>query len=256
MDLTDSAKAPKPEVHKTETSPNPTFNPVERTNKYLWYLRFIQIIFAVTIVAIAGSNISDWHSYGCSSPSGLSFNFAIALLTLLLTLYLVLSTGPSAKIPWYSFIAILSLEILFIIFWIVAAALAGYDCTSLCNACSAIDQGTGYYVWANDLICFCWTDYDNVSFKRDSPEAIFRRGSRPASSSDAAAAGKTLEKGVSKAAKQGLDAAMILLFITSLITLLQLRYSKKGTANVDHEAERVDQHVENTFKMEFVGPSA
>lgn len=48
-----------------------------------------------------------------------------------------------------------------------------------------------------------------------------------------------------------------LLLVTSLITLLYLRYSNRGTASVDHDAELVDQHVENAVKMEpVVGPSA
>lgn len=47
-----------------------------------------------------------------------------------------------------------------------------------------------------------------------------------------------------------------MLLITSVITLLSLRYSKRGAKNVDHDAERVDQHVENTFKMDNMMPSA
>jgi len=65
-------------VSKSEPAPGTGKpKPAERTNSYLWGLRFIQILFAVVIVGIAGSNISDWHSLGCSSPTGLSFNFAI-----------------------------------------------------------------------------------------------------------------------------------------------------------------------------------
>lgn len=64
-------------VSKSEGPNNGNTKPAERTNSYLWGLRFIQILFALIIVGIAGSNISDWHSLGCSSPAGLSFNFAI-----------------------------------------------------------------------------------------------------------------------------------------------------------------------------------
>jgi hypothetical protein len=52
------------------------------------------------------------------------------------------------------------------------------------------------------------------------------------------------------------DLGYRLLLITSVITLLSLRYSKRGTKSVDHDAERVDQHVENSFKMDNVMPSA
>jgi hypothetical protein len=75
------SSATQGEVHVASKSEPATgtgvTKPAERTNSYLWGLRFIQILFALIIVGIAGSNISDWHSIGCSSPAGLSFNFAI-----------------------------------------------------------------------------------------------------------------------------------------------------------------------------------
>ncbi len=66
----------------TTTAPNPNRSeiPAYQTNSYLWGLRFIQILFAVIIVGLTGSAISDWQSIGCSSPSKLSFNFAIVIL--------------------------------------------------------------------------------------------------------------------------------------------------------------------------------
>ncbi|KAE8449642.1 hypothetical protein EG329_007972 [Mollisiaceae sp. DMI_Dod_QoI] len=258
----------KAEVMATPIEVPATTLPAYQTNSYLWALRFIQIVFALVIVGIAGSNMSDWHSMGCSSPSGLSFNFAIGLLSLFLIIYFILSSGPYFKLSWYSFYAVLGLELLFIIFWIVAAALAGYSCDSLCKACSVpgaeVDNHHGFYVWVNDFVCYCYFQDDSFpdsfTVKRDSPAMIFRRG-KPVSgghtgSSTSNQVGRTLEKGISKATKQGLDAAMILLLITSLITVLSLRYSSERRRNMDAEAEQVDQHVDNTIKMEGVGPSA
>lgn len=143
------------------------------------------------------------------------------LLSLILLLYLLLSTGPYAKIPWYSTLAILGVEITFIILWIVAASLAGYSCNSLCNVCSAVgaqeDIGFGFFVWVNDLTCYCYFDTDTIpdyiSLKRDAPSVLFKRaGGKPYTGSGGggvAKLGKAAEKGVSKAAKEGLDAAMM-----------------------------------------------
>ncbi|CZR56689.1 uncharacterized protein PAC_06578 [Phialocephala subalpina] len=250
------------EVAATSSPAAATTKPVHQTNKYLWGLRFIQIIFAIVIVGITGSSISDWHNLGCSTPSGLAFNFAIGLLSLLLVLYWILSTGPYAKIPWYSFYAVLGCEIVFIIFWIVAAAVQNYSCDSICNVCSAAgaayDDGEGFIVWMNDIICSCVFPGDlnsQFSVRGDDPSVLFKRGGRPITSDEASRLGKTASKGVTKATKQGLDAAMMLFFITSLITLVSLRYKSKEGKNVVHDAEQVDQHVENPFKMETPAPA-
>ncbi|KAF8857486.1 hypothetical protein BDZ45DRAFT_674676 [Acephala macrosclerotiorum] len=248
-----------------ESAPTATTKPVHQTNRYLWGLRIIQSVFAITIVGITGSSISDWNSIGCSTPSGLAFNFATGLLSLLLVLYWILSTGPYIKIPWYSFYAVLGFEIVFIIFWIVAASVQNYSCDTVCSVCSAAGatydvNGEGFVVWMNDIICSCvFSSYTDTgtqfSVRGDAPSMLFKRGGSPISSSEASRLGRTAAKGVSKATKQGLDAAMILFFITSLITLVSLRYKSKERNDVDHDAEQVDQHIENTFKMESPAPA-
>ena len=138
-----------------------------------------------------------------------------------LIIYFILSTGPYIKLRYYSVWATLALEAIFIILYIVAAALSTYDCSGLCNVCTGVDQGYGYYVWVNDLVCFCWLENDDVLFtvKRDSPSRIFARGGRPISggrgssgSGNAASLGKTLEKAFSSATKKGLDATMMYVF--------------------------------------------
>lgn len=48
-----------------------------RTNEYFWGLRILQVIFAVTILAVCASDISSWTSIGCSTPAGLDFNMAV-----------------------------------------------------------------------------------------------------------------------------------------------------------------------------------
>lgn len=235
------------------TNPNASTTPAYRTNTYVWGLRFIQILFALIIVALGGSAISDWHSLGCSSPSKLSFNFAVVcslsypfpclsqiltdtrtikqgLITIFLLLYFVLSSGPYKHLlPWYSFYATLALEALFILLYIVAAALSTYDCSGLCNACAVpgaqVDSGYGYFVWVSDLTCFCWFSDDDVSFseRRDAPSRTFARGGgrsasggRGGGSSNTANLGKTLEKGFSSATKKGLDATMMFVAFPSL----------------------------------------
>jgi hypothetical protein len=58
----------------------PSAIPAYETNKYLWGLRFIQVVFAVIIVGLTGSAISDWQSFGCSTPGKLGLNFAVVFL--------------------------------------------------------------------------------------------------------------------------------------------------------------------------------
>ena len=67
----------------------------------------------------------------------------------------------------------------------------------------------------DNVFCTCVFDDDYVSKRSDSPANIFRRaGGKPSSggsrTSNTGSLAKTLEKGVSTAAKRGLDAAMML----------------------------------------------
>lgn len=73
-------------------------------------------------------------------------------------------------------------------------------------------------MWANDLTCYCTFEndqnlYGDVSLRRDAPGLLFRRAKgKPYSggaSGDVGRLGRTAEKGVSKAAKEGLDAGMM-----------------------------------------------
>lgn len=100
----------------------------------------------------------------------------------------------------------------------MAAALANYDCNSICAACSGpgaeVDIGYGFWVQVNDLFCACVFADDYISKRHDAPANIFRRaGGKPFSSGSSSTTGKnlgkTLEKGISTATKQGLDATMM-----------------------------------------------
>jgi hypothetical protein len=135
------------------------------------------------------------------------------LLSLFLIIYFIVCSGPYSKFRYYSLYATIGLEILFILLWIVAASLSTYTCSDLCGACSALDQGNGYYAYTGDLFCECWLPGDNgyTSFKRDAPSKIFARAGRP-SLSGGSGLGKTFEKSVSSATKKGLDATMM--FVT------------------------------------------
>jgi hypothetical protein len=79
-------------------------------------------------------------------------------------------------------------------------------------------MGYGFFVWVNDLTCYCYFEHDTIpdyiSVKRDAPSVLFKRaGGKPYSGSGGSGnvgkLAKTAEKGVSKAAKEGLDAAMM-----------------------------------------------
>jgi hypothetical protein len=128
-------------------------------------------------------------------------------MSLFLILYFILASGPHIKIHFYSLYATLGLEILFIILWIVAAALSTYKCPDLCTACANIEEGDGYNVWVGSLFCECFEGsvIESSSAKRDLPSQIFRRV--PTSSFT-----KSFEKGAVTAVKKGLDAAMM--FVT------------------------------------------
>ncbi|KAL8733516.1 MAG: hypothetical protein Q9181_003564 [Wetmoreana brouardii] len=130
---------------------------------WLWYVRLLQMVVTIIVLAIAASNAHDFSSIYCSVPSKLGYNIAAAVLSFIVLLMLLLATGPNPGlrvIPWFIW-GQLGLDVFMFIIWIAAAGVSRYNCNDLCNACSGYDL-----VWADDLSCSCYYVY-----KRDQSPA-------------------------------------------------------------------------------------
>ena len=108
--------------------------------------------------------------------------------------------------------------------FIIAASLTNYSCTYVCSLCAngpgAYDQGYGYYVQINDLSCDCYFATDTIGFlkrsevtvRSDSPGVLFDR-------STSRRLGATVNKGITRATKQGLDSAMMCVLLCCFLLM-------------------------------------
>ncbi|KAL8778249.1 MAG: hypothetical protein Q9213_007501 [Squamulea squamosa] len=210
----------------------------ERGFPWLWFVRLLQILVTLIVLAITASNASDFTSISCSVPSKLGYNIAAvgrpmasgyqqkltssqAVLSFLILLVLIFATGPTALfrvIPWLIW-GQLALDIFMLIIWIAAAGVSQYTCSDLCNACSAYDE-----VWATGIYCYC-SSY--IVIKRDqSPapkglagsieeRAYYRHSGGPGSSK--------------KNAKVAFDSIMVILFaFTTAATIFYILKNRRS----------------------------
>ncbi|KAI9754771.1 MAG: Ribosomal RNA-processing protein 7 [Chaenotheca gracillima] len=145
---------------------------------FVWFFRIVQFVFAIIVLGVAGSSISDFTSDGCKSPGKLDFNVAVAVLTMVAMAYLIFSTGKAAFAPFNKW-AQLSLDAVFVILWIVCCGTSNYTCDDLCSACYGGDE------------CYCW----DVVKKREVKSTLMSRAPvtsvrRASKGSYAKAAGK------------------------------------------------------------------
>ncbi|KAL9038738.1 MAG: hypothetical protein Q9180_002951 [Flavoplaca navasiana] len=137
----------------------------ERCFPWLWFVRLLQMLITIIVLGIVASSASDFGSLSCSVPSKLGYNIAAAVLSFLVLLALVFSTGPAHLfriIPWLIW-GQLALDVFMLIIWIAAAGVSQYTCSDLCNACPAYDQ-----VWGGGVYCYCSSYY---IYKRDQSPA-------------------------------------------------------------------------------------
>ncbi|KAL8714515.1 MAG: hypothetical protein Q9220_001463 [cf. Caloplaca sp. 1 TL-2023] len=196
----------------------------ERAFPWLWFVRLLQLFVTIIVLGVTASNASDFSSIGCSVPSKLGYNIAAAVLSFIVLLVLIFSTGTKPlfrSVPWFAW-GQLGLDAFMFIIWIAAAGVSKYNCDDLCSACSGYEE-----VWSGGLNCLCdgWLYYN----KRDqspAPKGPFARG---------------LEKrrrrshgpGASKIdAKIAFDAIMVVLFaFTTAATIYWiLKARRSGTA--------------------------
>lgn len=185
-----------------------------RSSGFIWGVRIVQAIFAITLLSITAQDASVWHSLDCTTPTKLAYHIAMVSFHTFdtpTTINLVLGchhSPPPRLLPprvsltkfWSAWVQII-LDAIFVIFWIVAAALSSYDCNGLCSSCSAggaqVDIGAGFVVWVGSLTCECVFADDFWAGSR-----LFRR-------SVGSSVVKTAEKASNIAAKQGLDGTMM-----------------------------------------------
>ncbi|KAI4199079.1 MAG: hypothetical protein LQ350_004834 [Teloschistes chrysophthalmus] len=186
---------------------------------WLWFVRLLQIVITIIILAITASNASEFSSITCDVPSKLGYNIAAAVLSLIVLIILLLSTGPKPSLrvlPWFIW-GQLALDTFMFIIWIAAAGVSQYDCNDLCNACSGFDT-----VWADNLYCTCYFVYkrDQSPVRRELARSVQERATRR---------GPALGR---VAGKTALNAIIVVLFaFTTAATIFWiLKNRRSGTA--------------------------
>lgn len=153
--------------------------------------------------------------------------FSQSALTLLALIYFLTSTGPSPttrKLPWLVF-GQLCLDAFLFVLWLAATAASNYDCNGLCSACSPIEEGDRYWVWAGSLLCEC---YAGIVLAQNKARRDLKG---QAVSSATRSAARTMERSDKIAAKQGLDAVMIFLFASTMAVTAWRVYQARQAAS-------------------------
>ncbi|KAL8996917.1 MAG: hypothetical protein Q9169_003676 [Polycauliona sp. 2 TL-2023] len=194
----------------------------ERCFPWLWFVRLVQMLVTIIVLAITASSASDFSSIGCSVPSKLGYNIAAAVLSFLVLLVLIFSTGPNPlfrMVPWLVW-GQLALDIFMWIIWIAAAGVSQYNCSDLCSACADYDN-----VWAGGLFCYCSSYF---FYKRDQSPAP--RGLK-SSIEERAYYRSTGPGSAKKNAKAAFDSIMVVLFaFTTAATIFWIFKNRKSGA--------------------------
>ena len=118
-------------------------------------------------------------------------------------LYFLLTTGPLSKTPLWNRGLQLTLDAIFIIFWIAAAATSQETCSDLCNACGYHGQN----VWSGETQCTCdYKPYALMRRQHQTSSLVSRAGS---TSEDEAAASSAFRKAEEIGIRKGMDAALV-----------------------------------------------
>ncbi|KAL8846777.1 MAG: hypothetical protein Q9221_008158 [Calogaya cf. arnoldii] len=194
----------------------------ERCFPWLWFVRLVQLLVTIIILAITASSASDFTSLSCSVPSKLGYNIAAAVLSFLVLIVFIFSTGPTGLfrvIPWLIW-GQLALDIFMWIIWIAAASVSQYDCSDLCNACAAYDE-----VWTAGIYCYCSSYY---IYKRDQSPAP--RG-LTGSIEERAYRNSTGPGATKKNAKAAFDSIIVILFaFTTAATIFWIFKNRRSGA--------------------------
>ncbi|KAI9807979.1 MAG: hypothetical protein M1825_005286 [Sarcosagium campestre] len=202
----------------------------------LWILRIVQLVFSIIVLGLAASDAADWKKSECSIPAKLSFNLAVAVLSILASLYLILSTGKSAFIPHHIF-AQAPIDLILFVLWIAAAATAKISTKDGCKACFSDSYCNGDFLGGYDLFDFDSSDlFDSLdSSDLFSGKKLLRRkggssggGGRSSSSSYSSSSSglssslNSAKKAAKKAkqmqdARTAFDALLVILFFVTLI---------------------------------------
>ncbi|KAL2038315.1 hypothetical protein N7G274_008964 [Stereocaulon virgatum] len=175
-----------------------------RSFPWLWFVRLPAIVFSIVVLGITASDASKWGGWECSVPSKLGYNIAVSVISFLVLVYSLLATGPSPQVrllPWFIWGQI-GLDAVMFILWLAATASSSYNCSDLCNACSAYSE-----VVYNSDVCFCF-DNSNIYRRTYTPKpkgALYARAPRSSHSSNTGG-------GSLIAARQAFDAIMTIIF--------------------------------------------
>ncbi|KAL8668265.1 MAG: hypothetical protein Q9168_007103 [Polycauliona sp. 1 TL-2023] len=191
----------------------------DRCFPWLWFVRLVQMLVTIIVLGITASSASDFSTLSCSVPSKLGFNIAAAVLSFLVLLVLIFSTGPKGVfrlVPWIVW-GQLALDLFMLIIWIAAAGVSQYSCSDLCNACPGYDE-----VWDGNIFCYCSTYYITKRDQSPAPRVLTR------SIEERAFRRPTSSKRTAKAA---FDSIMVILFaFTSAATIFWIFKNRRSGA--------------------------
>lgn len=52
-----------------------------RSSPFLWYMRFIQLLFTLIVLGLVGEAASIWHGLYCNTPSNVALDIAVVVFT-------------------------------------------------------------------------------------------------------------------------------------------------------------------------------
>ncbi|MCJ1462828.1 hypothetical protein MMC07_001431 [Pseudocyphellaria aurata] len=138
-----------------------------RSLPFLWYIRLFQVLiaFLVLILSAVDAHTVQSFAHGCSVPGKVAYNLACALITIIVLMYFIFSTGPKdlfRSLPWFVW-GQLALDGVMWIFWVAAAATSSFGYLDLCNACPVDAVVYGNSAWA----CTGNAYYNDYNYPRD-----------------------------------------------------------------------------------------
>ncbi|KAI9792881.1 MAG: hypothetical protein M1833_000993 [Piccolia ochrophora] len=101
---------------------------------WLWILRIVQLVASIVALGLAAADAVKYKDVNCSIPWKLALNLAVAALSFLACIYLILSTGKTAILPHHPFGQV-SIDLILVALWIAVAATAKLSSMDVCKAC-------------------------------------------------------------------------------------------------------------------------
>ncbi|KAF2668934.1 hypothetical protein BT63DRAFT_478836 [Microthyrium microscopicum] len=224
-----------------------------RFNFLMNFIRWAEFAFSIAALVVCANIYKIFDNHQCSVPGRVTFNLAVAAVTVALSIYFIFATATIKlrAIP-YSFWLALVTDIIFLALWIASGSLIGtYDCNAACGDCTNYglqhhsDFNATWYQFSLAFFqpgCVCGipktTNSTNTSNTRQGLLSDVLLEKRASIGSSASRAGQSIVKNgsssvfkkvIQAAIRHGLDWTMAALFLMALVVtgVLMFWYSKK-----------------------------